>query len=99
MKKNEMEALVEGLRKIGADIAGLADALEGKQEKGEDVQAPPKTASLEEVRAVLAEKARSGFRAEVKSLLAAHGAKQLSDITGPAELAQVLAEAEVIGNG
>ena len=38
MKKNEMEALVAGLRKIGADIAGLADALEGKQEKGEDVQ-------------------------------------------------------------
>ena len=42
--------------------------------------------TLEEARAVLADKARKGFRSEVKALLTAHGAKQLSDITDPAEL-------------
>jgi len=58
---------------------------------------PTQTATLEEVRFLLAEKARTGFRAEVKALLTAHGAKQLSDITDPVELGVMLAEAEKIG--
>ena len=53
--------------------------------------------TLEEVRTLLAEKARTGFRAEVKALLTAHGAKQLSDITDPVELGMMLTEAEKIG--
>lgn len=61
--------------------------------------APEKVWTKEEVRLILAEKARSGFRAEVKSLLTAHGAKQLSDITDPVVFAAIAAEAEGIGNG
>ena len=56
-----------------------------------------KTATLNDVRTLLAEKARTGFRAEVKALLTAHGAKQLSDITDPVELGAMMAEAEKIG--
>ena len=33
----------------------------------------------------MAKKARDGFREEMKGLLSAHGVKQLSDITDPAE--------------
>ena len=54
---------------------------------------------IEEARAILAEKSRTGFRAEVKALLSAHGVRQLSDVTDPAQLSAIVAEAEVIGNG
>ena len=57
-----------------------------------------KVYSKEEVRAILADKSRAGYRAEVKALLTAHGAKQLSDITDPEDLAKLVAEAEVIGS-
>ena len=56
-----------------------------------------KTATMEEVRGLLAEKSRSGFRAEVKALLTAHGVEKLSEITDPAELGKLLGEAEQIG--
>ena len=55
--------------------------------------------TYEEVRAILAEKSRTGCRAEVKALLTAHGVKQLSDVKSPEEFAAIVAEAEVIGNG
>ena len=58
-----------------------------------------RTASMEEVRGLLAEKARAGFRAEVKALLTAHGAKQLSEITDPVELGALMEEAERLGVG
>lgn len=57
----------------------------------------PKTISFEEVRAALANKARAGFTAEVKTLIEKHGAAKLSDID-PSEYEAVLTEAEVIGN-
>ena len=111
MKKKDVTVLIEGLRKLSADITEIADLLSGaeiqkeKQESPADPVAPAaeevseKVYSKEEVRAILADKSRSGFRAEVKALLTAHGAKQLSDITDPKELAALVAEAEVIGNG
>ena len=57
----------------------------------------PKAATMEEVRGLLAEKSRSGFRAEVKALLTAHGVEKLSEISDPAELGRLLGEAEQIG--
>lgn len=56
-----------------------------------------KTASLEQVRGLLAEKSRSGYRAEVKALLTTHGVERLSDISDPAELGKLLEEAAQIG--
>ena len=54
-----------------------------------------KSLTLEEVRAVLAEKSRSGHTEEVRELLAKHGADKLSEID-PAEYPALLAEAEVL---
>ncbi len=68
---------------------------EGKAEKAGKKEPP----SFTEVRAVMAEKARAGYRAEMKALLAKHGAEMLSQITDPEELALLLAEAEAAGNG
>ena len=56
-----------------------------------------KQLTLEEVRAVCAEKSRAGFTAEVKSIVTKHGADKLSAIK-PEEYAAVLAEVEVLGN-
>ena len=63
------------------------DAKAAKQEPEE------KPLTLEEVRAVLAEKSRSGHTEEVRGLLAKHGADKLSEIA-PAEYPMLLAEAE-----
>ena len=100
MKKNDIKVLIEGLRKLSRDVAEIADLLAGDQKpEPEPVEeAPAKVYSKEEVRAILADKSRAGYRAEVKALLTAHGAKQLSDITDPEDLAKLVAEAEVIGS-
>ena len=60
-------------------------------------EAPNKPVTLEAVRAILAEKARTGFRAEVKALLTEYGADKLSDITDPDKLATLMEKAGVIG--
>jgi len=60
---------------------------------------PEKVYTFEEARSILAEKARNGFRAEVKGLLAKRHAEQLSDIKDPKELAALVREAEGIGIG
>ena len=65
----------------------------------EQAAEPAKVYTYEEVRAILAEKSRTGFRAEVKALLTAHGVKQLSEVTDPEVYAAIVAESEEIGNG
>ena len=80
----------------------IAGAPAEPEEKNKALEAPqqaeaPRTATMEEVRGLLAEKSRSGFRAEVKALLTAHGVEKLSEIAEPAELGQLLGEAEKIG--
>lgn len=101
MTTNDKAVLVDGLKRLSKDIADIASALEspeaGKTEQ--DAPASEKAYTYEEVRMVLAEKSRSGFRAEVKALLTAHGVKQLSDVSDPAVFAAIMAEAEGIGNG
>ena len=111
MTKKDKAVLVDGLKKLSQDIADIAAVLEGadavpakKQEapapepEQERTAEPAKAVTYEEVRAILAEKSRTGFRAEVKALLTAHGADKLSAITDPEELAAIAKEAEVIGS-
>ena len=63
--------------------------------KSVKAEAEEKPLTLEEVRAVLAEKSRAGHTAEVKELLNKHGADKLSEID-PAEYSALLADAEVL---
>ncbi len=67
-----------------------------KEEKPKETPKQEKILSLTDVRAVLAEKSRNGYTAEVKALLNKHGADKLSEID-PAEYPGLLADAEVIG--
>ena len=113
MTKKDKAVLISGLKKLSHDIADIAAVLEGAgaaatQEQDIPAQAAPepepaaepqKVYTYEEVRGILAEKSRTGFRAEVKALLTAHGVKQLSDVKDPEVYAAIVAEAEEIGNG
>lgn len=71
--------------------------------KKKDADAPKpevpekKPLTLEDVRAVCADKSRKGFTADVKAILTKHGADKLSDVN-PAEYKALLAEVEVLGN-
>lgn len=56
-----------------------------------------KPLTLEDVRAVCADKSRKGFTAEVKAVLTKHGADKLSEVD-PAQYKALLAEVEVLGN-
>lgn len=62
---------------------------------GQEGQEPEKQYSLTEVRALLAEKSRAGFTAQVRELLAKHGADKLSGID-PSEYAALVADVEVL---
>lgn len=53
--------------------------------------------TLEQVRGVLAGKSRDGFTAEVRGIIAKHGAKRLSDID-PKDFEAVMKEAEELGH-
>jgi len=56
----------------------------------------PAPVSFEQLRAVLADKAREGFTAEIRALLTSHGAPKLSEID-PAHYPALLAEVEALG--
>ena len=104
---DSLQAVADAVADNGAVEAGKPDAKEpekaGKAGKAAKKEEKPvakqaqeeKPLTLEEVRAVLAEKSRAGHTAEVRELLNKHGADKLSGID-PAEYAALLAEAEVL---
>lgn len=99
-KMSELSAALDALIECGNKLTQTAEELrdfyctdEPTQKSEEPV--PQKIVSLEEVRAVLAEKSRAGKTAAVKELLRRHGADKLSNID-PSEFAALLADAEVL---
>lgn len=104
-KFSELELAIKDLRTAAAtinDVANtLADMFSGDPHTGatDEATAPAKPAlTLEQVRAVLADKSRKGFTAQIRSLLQKYGASKLSGID-PANYEALLAEVEVLGNG
>ena len=104
-KMSELDLCVGELRSAAQSQNTEADSLtalfSGSQPRT-SVQPESKPTSkpltLEEVRAVLAEKSRNGHTAKIRELLEKHGAAKLSEID-PKKYAALLAEAEVLGNG
>lgn len=100
---SNMTIIIEEIRKCGEALTKIADVLSDNLEEASSVQETSETmatetkkkVTLEEVRAELAEKSRSGFTAEVKALIKKFGAEKLSDID-ESRFAEVLAEAEAI---
>lgn len=100
-KMSEMEATIRELRDIASSINDIANWLTdafGSTDDTEAAPAPAKTYSLEEVRAILAEKSRDGFTAQIRDLLQKYGATKLSEVD-PTRYGGLVADAEVLGNG
>ena len=91
---NELSAAVAEIRKCSELLLEVAEALTSM---GESSEQQSEKITMEEVRAVLAQKAASGLSDEVKALLDKHGAKKLSDIN-PEDYDQLIKETEAIGN-
>lgn len=100
-KFSELELAIKDLRSAAATINDVANTLAEmfSNTTAEEPAAPTKPAlTLEQVRAVLADKSRNGFTAQIRSLLQKYGAAKLSGID-PANYEALLAEVEVLGNG
>ena len=104
-KMSELDLCVSELRSAAQSLNSVADSLtalfSGSQpESSVQPESKPtsKPLTLEDVRAVLAEKSRNGHTAKIRELLEKHGAAKLSEID-PQKYAALLAEAEVLGNG
>ena len=83
---------ISDLRKAAATINDVADAL-AEMFSGAAIEEPPLT--LEQVRAVLAEKSRNGHTAEIRALLQKYGAAKLS-LVDPVHYKDLLREVEVM---
>ena len=103
-KISELELAIRGLRTAAATINDVADTLAEmfstvSSDKAQDAAAPAEPVlTLEQVRAVLADKSRMGFTAEIRTLLQKYGAPKLSGID-PVHYKALVAEAEVLGDG
>ena len=106
-RMSDMAAAIEELRNAAAAITDVANWLTemfskttawDETQESEPVSPPEPVLTLEQVRAVLADKSRMGFTAEIRSLLQKYGAAKLSGIA-PANYKALVADAEVLGNG
>ena len=96
--------VVSNLRSLADSVQTVADAMlqneptvDAEPNKVMPTPAPKKEITLEEVRAVLAEKSRDGLTAEIRALLEKYGAPKLSGID-PKHYEVLLKEAEVLTN-
>ena len=103
-KMKELMHQIDELKRCGEILICISEELKNlfssskEEPKKEIPKDTPKPLSLEDVRAVMADKSRMGFTAEVKALITKHGANKLSEVDAN-EYAALLKEAEGIGNG
>ena len=103
-KFSELDLAIKDLRSAAATINEVANTLAemfstASAEEAPTAAAPAKPVlTLEQVRAVLADKSRMGFTAEIRALLQKYGAAKLSGID-PVNYKALVADAEVLGDG
>lgn len=99
-KTNDMAMVIEELRNAAATIKDAADWLAEQFSYSEETSSVEKEVNkpaltLDEVRAVLAEKSRNGHTTEIRSLLEKYGATKLSAVD-PKHYEALLKDAEVL---
>ena len=101
---SELELAIKDLRSAAATINEVANTLAemfstASADEAHDATVPAEPQlTLEQVRAVLADKSRMGFTAEIRTLLQKYGAAKLSGID-PVHYKALVADAEVLGDG
>lgn len=101
-KMSDLVMVIEELRNAAATIKDTADWLAEQFSVSDETVSVEKarsekkpTLTLEQVRAVLAEKSRNGHTAEIRSLLEKYGATKLSAVD-PKHYEALLKDAEVL---
>ena len=94
----ELRSAAQSLNSVAISLTALFNGSQPETSVQPESKPTSKPLTLEEVRAVLAEKSRNGHTAKIRELLEKHGAAKLSEID-PKNYAALLAEAEVLGNG
>lgn len=100
-KLNELDLAIKDLRSAAATINDVADTLAemfsaAPADEPHDAATPAEPVlTLEQVRAVLADKSRQGHTAEIRALLQKYGAAKLSGVA-PSNYRALLADAEVL---
>lgn len=92
-KMKLLHQVVEDLKQLSDSIDALVKATEVDTKQ----ETPPVTITLEQVRAVLADKSRLGFTKDIKALLGEFGVSKLSDVKA-SDYPSLLEKAEVLGN-
>lgn len=98
---NSLEAVADAMAGNGpADTAESTEIVVTEKKAEPKKTEPPKQkkVTLEEVRAVLAEKSQAGFTAGVREIIQKYGGSKLSEIE-PEHFANILKDAEALGNG
>lgn len=100
---SELELAIKDLRSAAATINEVANTLaemfSTTADEAPDTVVPVEPRlTLEQVRAVLADKSRKGHTSEIRTLLQKYGAAKLSGID-PVHYKALLADAEVLTNG
>ena len=94
--KQDLKAIIKSLDEVGRLLKECNKMLL-EFEKTDPANTEPTQLTLEEVRAVLAEKSQDGFTSAIRALLEKHGAKRLSEID-PSKYPALLADAEALSN-
>ena len=94
----ELSSAAQSLNTVADSLTSLFSGSQPRTSVQPESKPTSKPLTLEDVRAVLAEKSRNGHTAKIRELLEKHGAAKLSEID-PKKYAALLAEAEVLGNG
>ena len=107
-KLSEMDATIKELRDIAASINDIANwltgAVSGDQEPEADAASAPAAKepepvlAFEDVRAILADKSREGFTAQIRELLQKYGASKLSEVDAK-HYKVLIADVEGLSNG
>lgn len=93
-----LRALADNFQVLADIVTGSGSTEEAQPEATTSKKVPdPKTklVTLEQVRAILADKSQQGLTAEVRTLLEKYGAPKLSQID-PAHFSALLADAETL---
>ena len=103
-KLSELDMVIKDLRTAAATINDVADTLAemfstASADETQDAAAPAEPVlTLEQVRAVLANKSRQGHTAEIRTLLQKYGAPKLSGID-PVHHKALVRDVEVLCDG
>jgi len=100
---SELELAIKDLRSAAATINEVANTLaevfSTTADEAPDAAVPPEPQlTFEQVRAILSDKSRQGFTAQIRTLLQKYGGTKLSQIDA-SNYKALVADVEVLGNG